>query len=323
MKILVTGAAGYIAGFMSKRLLDDGHEVLVIDNLERGHKAIDSRATFTRGDLCDKAFVDRLFTEHKVEGVIHFAAYISMGESMENPYIYFHNNIMASLNIIEAMRANNINNFIFSSTAGVYGNPVHLPIPEDDPKNPENPYGESKLMVERLLSWYAKTKGLNYVVLRYFNAAGAALDGSMGEEHDPESHLIPNVINAVLENRPFKMFGSDYATPDGTCVRDYIHVLDLVEAHVLALKKLETSTGGFTYNVGTGKGYSNKQVVEMVKAVVGKEFPVEIGSRRPGDANELVADVSAIKRDLGFTAQYSDLKTIVESAWKWHSTHQK
>ena len=322
MKILVTGGAGYIGSFMTKRLLDDNYEVVVVDSLERGHNKIDERATFMQGDLRDLNFVPKIFQEHALDGIIHFAAYIAMGESMQNPFIYFQDNIQASLNLAEFATQNNVKKFIFSSTAGVYGNPTQVPIPEDHPKNPENPYGESKLMVEKMLSWFHKTKGLSYACLRYFNAAGAALDGSMGESHEPETHLIPNIIKAVLENRPFKLFGNDYETQDGTCVRDYIHVLDLVEAHILALKKLDQAPGAYQFNVGTGKGRSNKEIIDVVKKVSGREFDVEIEPRRPGDANELIADPTRIQHELGFTPKHSDIETIVSSAWKWHSNQQ-
>lgn len=320
MKILVTGGAGYIGGFMVKHLLDRGDEVIVVDSLERGHKdAIDSRATFLQGNLLDKSFVASVFGSNKFDGVIHFAGFISMGESVENPFIYFQNNIFTTLNIMEEMVKTKTDNLIFSSTAGVYGNPTILPIPEDHPKNPENPYGESKLIVEKLMNWYQKTHGLSSVALRYFNASGAALDGSLGEQHNPETHIIPNIIKAILENKSFKLFGTDYKTKDGTCVRDYIHVLDLANAHTLALEKLSKDKGMFTYNVGTGSGYSNKEIIEAVKKVSGKELQVEESERRPGDADELIADVSKIKSELNFTPEYSDLETIVSSAWKWHS----
>jgi UDP-glucose 4-epimerase len=320
MKILVTGGAGYIGSFMVRKLLSEDHEVVIADSLEKGHKEVLPQGIpFMQGDLRDRSFVSQIFESHTFDGVIHFAAYISMAESMENPFIYFQNNILASLHIIEEMRKKNMNNFIFSSTAGVYGNPTKIPIPESHAKNPENPYGESKLMVENILSWYAKTKGLSAVALRYFNAAGADLAGSMGEQHEPETHIIPNIMKAVLQNKSFTLYGSDYQTPDGTCVRDYIHVLDLAQAHILALQKLQKDSGFFAYNVGTGKGYSNKEVVDMVKKVTGNEFAVETAARRPGDADTLVADVSRIKNELQFSPKYSDLETIITSAWKWHS----
>lgn len=319
-KYLVTGGAGYIGGFMTRRLLDEGHRVVVADNLKRGHRqAVDPRATLYVGDLRNTDTVAKLFDqEGQFDGVIHFAAFISMGESMQNPGLYFSNNIQSSLNIIDEMVKRGQNNFIFSSTAGVYGNPTKIPIPEDHPTTPENPYGQSKLMVEQMLSWYLKTQKLSYVSLRYFNAAGGALDGSMGEQHSPESHIIPNIIHAALEQRPFKLFGTDYKTHDGTCVRDYIHVLDLVTAHLLALDKLNTTHGGFVYNVGTGHGYSNKEVVEKVREVTAIDLTVEHTDRRPGDADILVADATKIQTELGFKPRYSDLETIIKTAWEWH-----
>ncbi len=322
MKILVTGGAGYIGGFMVKRLLERGDEVVVADSLERGHReAVDGRAKFLQGNLLDDNFVESLFKDNKFDGVIHFAGFISMGESMENPFIYFQDNVFASLKILEEMVKTGTDNFIFSSSAGVYGNPVKLPIPEDHPTKPENPYGESKLMVEKIMKWYGVTKKINTVALRYFNASGAALDGSMGENHSPESHIIPNIIKALLENREFKLFGNDYKTKDGTCVRDYIHVLDLAEAHLLAIDKLKNSPGNYVFNVGTGNGFSNKEVIEMVEKVSGKKVNVKYSDRRPGDADELVADSSKIRKELGFSPEYSDLETIVKTAWKFHASH--
>jgi UDP-glucose 4-epimerase len=322
MRILVTGGAGYIGSFMTKRLLERGNEVVVADSLERGHKeAVDPKAKLYVGNLLDRGFVSRVFSENKFDGVINFAGFISMGESMENPYIYFQNNIFSALNVMEEMVKTKTNNFIFSSSAGVYGNPTKLPIPEDHAKNPENPYGESKLMVEKLMLWYQKTHNLNSVALRYFNASGAALDATLGENHNPESHIIPQVINGILTGEGFKLFGADYNTKDGTCVRDYIHVLDLVEAHVLAIEKIIKEKGMHRYNVGTGNGYSNKEVIEMVKKVSGKDCRVELVERRPGDADALIADASKIKNELGFNPKYSDLETIVKTAWNWHKNN--
>lgn len=321
-KILVTGGAGYIGSFMTKRLLDEGYAVVVADSLERGKRdVIDNRAEFSLGNFLDKSFVRRLFQKHEIDAVIHFAAYISMAESMEKPELYFENNVFAAHNIIEAIKDKKLP-FILSSTAGVYGNPVSIPITEDHPKNPTNPYGESKLMVERILRWYHTVYKLPYACLRYFNASGAASDGTMGEDHHPESHIIPNVIKAALEDREFTLFGSDYDTPDGTAVRDYIHVYDLVEAHLLALKKLSTESSALTYNIGTGKGYSNKEVFEMVKLISGKDIKLKMEERRPGDASSLVADSSKIRNELGFIPQYSELQTIVQTAWKWHSSQK-
>lgn len=324
MKILVTGGAGYIGSFMTKRLLEREDEVVVVDSLERGHKeAVDPKAKFIQGNLLDDSFVESIFQNEKFDAVINFAGFIAMGESMENPFMYFQNNVFSSLKILEQMVKTGSNNFIFSSSAGVYGNPVKLPIPEDHPKNPENPYGESKLMVEKIMKWYFETKKINTAALRYFNASGASLDATRGENHTPESHLIPNIIKALLENRTFNLFGDDYKTKDGTCVRDYIHVLDLVEAHLLAIDKLKKSPGNYAFNVGTGNGFSNKEVVEMVEKVSGRQVNIQISPRRPGDADELVADSTKIKSELGFTPKYSDLETIVKTAWEWHSKNDK
>ena len=319
MKILITGGAGYIGSFMVKAAIDKGYEVVVADSLERGHKeSIDVKARLIVGELKDKKFVESLFSKSKFDAVVHFAGYISMAESVSNPYLYFDNNVNASLNIIEHMVKNRINNFVLSSTAGVYGNPIKTPITEDHPKNPTNPYGESKLMVEKILSWYNQIHGLNFVSLRYFNASGASLDGEMGENHFPESHLIPNAINSILNKTKFKLYGNDYPTPDGTCIRDYIHVIDLVQAHILAVSKLKNDGGKLFYNIGTGHGYSNKEVVDMIKKVSGSEINIENTQRRPGDADVLIADPTLIKRDLGFTPKYSDIETIIKSAWEWH-----
>lgn len=323
MKILVTGGAGYIGSFMVKRLLKENHDVVVIDSLERGHKeAVDSRAALKVGNLLDENFLHETLKTDKFEAIIHFAGYISMEESMRLPEMYFSNNTFATLKLLEKAKEFSINKFIFSSTAGVYGNPVEVPIPESHPKNPENPYGESKLMVENILKWFQKIYGISFAALRYFNASGAALDGSMGENHDPETHIIPKAIEAALTNKPFTLFGSDYKTKDGTCVRDYIHVIDLVEAHILALQKLDSAPGAYCYNVGTGNGFSNKEVLDMVKSVSGIDFAVQISPRRPGDADTLVADASGIMNELGFNPQYSGLETIVKSAWDWHRRKQ-
>lgn len=320
MRFLITGGAGYIGSFMTKRLLDDGHEVVVLDSLERGTKdALDQRASFIEGNLLDNAFVRSIFASHTFDGVFHFAAYISMKESMERPGAYFSNNILGTVTLLDCMVDGGVNKLIFSSTAGVYGNPTVIPIPEDHPKNPENPYGESKLMVERILAWYQKIHHLRYVVLRYFNAAGAALDGSMGEDHHPETHIIPQAIQSLINKKPFFLYGDDYDTPDGTCIRDYIHVIDLVDAHIRGFEKISKDEGGYIYNVGTGRGYSNKEVIEMVEKVANEKLDVHIVQRRPGDADRLVADVRCIKEDLGFVPRYSDLYTIVSSAWKWHN----
>lgn len=319
MKILVTGGAGYIGSFMTKRLLDDGHQVVVADSLERGNReAVDSRATLKQGNLLDKNFLLSLFTEGTFDAVMHFAAYIAVGESMEQPGMYFQNNVFTTIQLLDAMHEYNIKHFIFSSTGTVYGTPKQLPLPETHTKDPENPYAESKLMVERILHWYFEIYGIGYAVLRYFNAAGGALDGSNGERHVPETHLIPNAIHAAIKNSEFTLFGDNYETRDGTAIRDYIHVLDLIEAHIITLKKLQEHNGEYTFNVGTGRGSTNKEVIDMIKKVSGVDFPVIIKDRRPGDVAETVADTTKIKSELNFSPKYSDLETIIKSAWEWH-----
>lgn len=321
MKILVTGGAGYIGSFMVKRLLDYGHEVVAFDSLERGHKeAVDQRAKFVKGDIRNFADLESLFRNERVDAVMHFAGYISVEESTENPQKYYQNNTEGSKNLLTAMmEIGKVDKFIFSSSAAIYGSPIKVPIPEDHPKYPTSPYGKNKLEVEEMLDSFQKGKGLSFVSLRYFNAAGGALDGSMGEAHDPETHIIPLAVKAVRENSDFYLYGTDYDTPDGTCIRDYIHLIDLVEAHVLAFEKLQKEKGGFFYNVGTGKGYSNKEVIEMVKKVSGKELKVKIAGRRLGDLEVLVADPTKIQRELGFKPRYSDLETIIKTAFNWHS----
>lgn len=324
MKVLVTGGAGYIGSFMVKRLLDEGHHVVIADSLERGHESsLDPRATVAKGNLLEKEFISNLFSHNSYDCVMHFAAYIAVGESMQQPGLYFRNNVFTTIALLDAMKEHGVNKFIFSSTGTVYGTPEVNPIPETHVKNPENPYAESKYMVEKVLHWYYIIHGIGSAVLRYFNASGAALDGSLGEDHDPETHLIPNAMKAALENKQFTLYGDDYDTSDGTCVRDYIHVLDLVEAHVLTLKKLREKNGEYVYNVGTGKGSTNKEVVAMVKKISGVDFPIGVEKRRPGDVGETVADATKIREELGFQPKHSDLETIIATAWKWHSRNEK
>lgn len=325
MKILVTGGAGYIGSFMTKALLDRGDQVTVFDNLERGHKeAVDTRANFVKGDIKNDKDLENLLVNSLFDGVIHFAGYIAVGESEEKPDIYYQNNVAGSKNFFEAAVKSGVKKLIFSSSAAVYGNPQQIPIPEDHPKNPTSQYGKNKLEVEGILANLRKeNESVGFVVLRYFNAAGASLDGLLGENHNPETHIIPNIITSVINDKPLNLFGNDYKTKDGTCVRDYIHVLDLVEAHILALKKLESNSGSYVYNVGTGNGYSNKEVVEAVEKASGKKVSVQISARRPGDADELVADVNKIKSDLGFNPKYSDLETVIKTAWQWHHRNDK
>lgn len=323
MKVLVTGGAGYIGSFMVKRLLDEGNSVVIADSLERGHESsIDKRATLIKGNLLEKSYIDELFSHETYDCVIHFAAYIAVGESMQHPGMYFKDNVFTTIYLLDAMKQHNINKFIFSSTGTVYGTPSKNPIPETHTKNPENPYAESKYMVERILHWYYIVHGIGSAVLRYFNASGAALDGSLGEDHDPETHLIPNAIKAALNNSEFQLYGDDYETRDGTCIRDYIHVLDLIEAHILTLKKLEEKNDEYIFNVGTGSGLTNKEVIAMVKEISEVDFPINVKERRPGDVAEIYADAEKIKKELGFETKYSDLKIIVKTAWEWHS-HKK
>ena len=319
MKILVTGGAGYIGSITSQQLIQQGHEVVIYDSLEKGHREAVGDLKLVIGKTQDDKLLAKTMAEEKIEAVIHFAAYIEMAESMKDPHKYFYNNVYGSLQLFKAMVQAGVNKIVFSSTAGVYGNPTRIPIKEDDPKNPTNPYGESKLMVEKMLAWFDKIHNSKFISLRYFNAAGATLDGKLGEDHHPESHLIPNLIQTALgKNKEFTLYGTDYETKDGTCVRDYIHVLDLAQAHILALQALENGHKSDIYNIGIGQGFSNKEVLEMVKKVSGVDFKVKIGPRRPGDANELVADSSKLKKDLGWQPKYSDLETIVKTALNWH-----
>ncbi len=305
MKVLVTGGAGYIGAITAAALEPAGHQAVIYD--KKNHQ-----------DIKDSALLKKTLKQEKIEAVIHFAAFIEMGESMVNPQKYFDNNFLGSQSLLEAMIETGVKKIIFSSTAGVYGNPQRIPIKEEDRKQPENPYGASKLMVEELLRFYDRTNVVKSISLRYFNAAGASLDFKMGEAHQPESHLIPNVIKAVLGSKEFVLHGNDYPTKDGTCIRDYIHVVDLAQAHILALEALASGHKTDIYNVGTGKGYSNLEVIKMIEKVSGKKVKLKIGPRRPGDANELVADPAKIKQELGWQPQHSDLETIVSTAWNWH-----
>lgn len=321
MNILVTGGGGYIGSFMVKALCDRGDTVFVIDSFQHGFRdAIDPRAQVYEGNLLDKEFVDKTIPQLDISAVIHFAGLIEVGESVKKPALYFETNIMSALHVIDAVKDKDVK-FIFSSTAAVYGNPLRVPIPEDHPKEPTNPYGESKLTIEKILIWYNHLYGLSFTALRYFNASGASLDGSMGERHVPETHIVPCAIKALLEKRPFHLFGQDFKTPDGSCVRDYIHVLDLVQAHLKALEHMKQGGRAFM-NVGTGNGYSNKQVLDMVNKVSGEKLEVIDDPRRAGDPDQLIADASLIQKDLGFKPEYSDLETIVKSAYLWHSTHK-
>ncbi len=325
MKILVTGGAGYIGSFMTKRLLDLDNKVVVFDSLERGYKkAIDDRAKFVSGDIKDEATLENLFQDEIIDAVMHFAGYISVEESTKDPQKYYENNVTGTKNLVETMIGKgNIDKLIFSSSAAVYGNPIKIPIPEDHPKNPTSPYGENKLEVEKMLSYFQNNVGLSFVSLRYFNAGGASFDGKLGELHNPETHIIPLAIDAAINDTEFNLYGSNYNTYDGSCIRDYIHVIDLIEGHILALDKINRDKGGFYYNIGTGIGYSNKEVIEMVEKVSGKTLKVKVKSRRSGDAEALIADAKKIQKEIGFEPRYSDLETIVATAFEWHTKNSK
>ncbi|WP_428909875.1 UDP-glucose 4-epimerase GalE [Niallia sp. Krafla_26] len=318
--ILVVGGAGYIGSHLVKELVKD-REVVVLDNLSTGHRwAIDEKAIFVQGDLGNESDLEKVFSTYKIEAVMHFAANSLVGESVVDPMKYYENNVAATLTLLKTMKKYDVKNFIFSSTAATYGIPEVNIITEETPTNPINPYGRSKLMVEQILGDYAKAYGLHYVVLRYFNAAGAYETAEIGEDHNPETHLIPIILQHLLGQREsIAVFGSDYPTPDGTCIRDYIHVTDLASAHILVLEALlsgkkETAT----YNLGNGLGYSVKEVIETCEKVTGKKANAILSDRREGDPAQLVASSGKIDRELGWKAQYN-LEDIISSAWKWHS----
>jgi len=321
MRILVTGGAGYIGSHTVKQLLARGHDVTVYDNLSAGHRSSVPAERLVVGDLRDIDHIDQLLMTSRIEAVVHFAALAYVGESVKEPSRYYTNNLIYSLNLLDRCRRNGIGKFVFSSTCAVYGVPNVVPITEAEKRNPINPYGNTKLGVELALADYAAAYPIGYCALRYFNASGAAADGTIGEHHDPETHLIPLVIEAAMGKRSHvEIFGTDYPTPDGTCVRDYIHVDDLAAAHILALEKITPGTGQ-VYNVGIGRGYSVREVIRTVEEVTGKKVPVKEAPRRAGDPAELVANADKIKRELGWAAKYTDLRGIVETAWNWHKNH--
>lgn len=317
MKILVTGGAGYIGSVTVRELLIQGHEVVVFDNLIQGYKE-NVACKLVIGDLLRKEDLFSLLEPYSFDAVIHFAAYALAGESMKNPYKYFENNIIGGLNLLEFMREKNIRHIVFSSTCAIYGMPEIVPVTEDESKKPESVYGESKLAFEKVLLWYDSIFSIKHVNLRYFNAAGASLDTTLGEKHHPETHIIPVAIRAVLTKASFSLYGTDYPTPDGTCIRDYIHVLDLAAAHIQAIEYLMKTNKSNSYNLGTGKGYSNREVLEMIQKVSGKELVTNALPRRAGDPPIIFADNTKAKTELGFNPQYSDLETIIKTAWEWH-----
>ncbi len=322
MNVLITGGAGYIGSHMVRMLVSGGHHVVVLDTMEFGHKAaLPSGAKVVPSDVADKATLDSIFSQDHIEAVIHFAGYISVEESVQDPEKYFHNNLVSPITLLEAMDAHHVDKIIFSSTAAVYGNPERVPIVEDHPKNPTSPYGLSKWCFELYLSLFDRQNKIRSISLRYFNASGASLDGKFGEAHEPETHIIPLGLRAVKEKKEFYLFGSDYPTKDGSCMRDYVHVEDLCNAHMLALDGLANGHSSDIYNVGTGIGITNKEVIMQIKKETGIDFPVTVKPRRAGDPAKLVADPTRLKKEFGWTPQYSDIETIVSSAWKWHKNH--
>ncbi|MGB7844777.1 MAG: UDP-glucose 4-epimerase GalE [Candidatus Acidiferrum sp.] len=321
MKVLVTGGAGYIGSVVAEQLLVAGHQVTIIDNLSRGHReAVPKGAELVTGDLADKEKLAALFRAHNFDAVLHFAAFIEVGESMKLPETFFRNNTANALGVLETMLSAGVSRFVFSSTAALFGNPARTPIQEEDTLQPTNAYGESKLLVERMLEWFHRIHGLRYASLRYFNAAGAAAP-DRGEAHQPESHLIPRIMKVALGQQDhIEMFGTDYPTPDGTCVRDYIHVSDLAEAHLLALNALERS-GRLIYNLGNGQGFSVREVIEGVRRVTGRSIPVVESPRREGDPAVLIASSEKIRRELNWKPKFPELDAILKSAWTWHKNY--
>lgn len=320
--ILIVGGAGYIGSYMCKYLAKNGYHPIVLDNLVYGHRLAVKWGPFIEGSMADAKLLDRIFTEYPVAAVMHFAAFCYVGESVEDPGKYYQNNVAATITLLEAMLENNIHHFIFSSSCAVYGEPVEIPITEQHPYNPINPYGRSKLMVEKILEDFRAAYGLEYVALRYFNAAGADPEGEIGEEHDPETHLIPLVLKTALGQREtINIFGNDYATKDGTCIRDYIHIDDLAQAHLLALDRLLNGLPGGKYNLGNGNGYSVKEVIAVARDITSKQIPAKIVERRPGDPAVLIGSSEKAFKELGWKPQFADLNAIVATAWQWHKTH--
>lgn len=320
MRVLVTGGAGYIGSVITEELLKDGHQVVVFDSLYKGHReAIAPGAEFVEADLMDATTLQATLTEREIEAVVHMAADSLVGESCANPARYYRNNLVAGLVLLEALREAKVKHIVFSSTAATYGEPEKQPIEENAATVPTNPYGQTKLAFEQALRWYDEAYNFRYASLRYFNAAGAS--DRYGEWHDPETHIIPIALDAAAGGRAVvEIYGDDYPTPDGTCVRDYIHVIDLARAHILALQALDQ--GSRIYNLGCGgEGYSVREVIEVARQVTGKEIPVRVGPRRPGDPATLVASSAKIKRELGWTPEYQDLRTIIEAAWRWMLAH--
>jgi len=321
MNVLVVGGAGYIGSHAVRLLIEEGHQVVVYDNLSRGHRAAVPEGMLAEGDVGDRARLVEVLRGWNIDAVMHFAAFALVNESVNDPALYYQNNVIAALELLEAMREADVKKIVFSSTTATYGEPDIVPIPETTPQHPINPYGFTKLVIEHALADYAAAYGFAYAALRYFNAAGARPDGTIGEDHDPESHIIPIVLQVALGQRDFiTIFGDDYPTADGTCIRDYIHVDDLGEAHLRALEKLQPGKG-ICVNLGTGRGTSVREIVEACRRVTGHPIPEKMGQRRAGDPPELVADARLAKEILGWTPKYTDAESIIETAWAWHQSH--
>jgi UDP-glucose 4-epimerase len=324
MNVLVAGGAGYIGSHTAKRLKESGHHPVIYDNCSRGHRAVAEivKVPAIWADLNDRATLVKTLRDHRIDVVMHFAAYAYVGESVERPLMYYHNNVATTISVLEGMAEANVKGFVFSSTCAVYGDPEKIPITEDEKKAPVSPYGRSKWMVEQILQdWGVANTQFKFAALRYFNASGCAMDGSLGEDHDPETHLIPVIFEAIIGKRPaLPLFGADYPTKDGTNIRDYIHVDDLADAHIAAMQRLAPGKP-IVCNLGTGQGFSNRQIIAAAEKVTGKKVPIEVKARRPGDAVALYADPSRARELLGWEAKYRDPETIIRSAWNWFSKH--
>ena len=323
MAILICGGAGYIGSHAVHALIEKGEQVVIVDNLQTGHRgALNPKAKFYEGDIRDASVLDKIFTENKVEAVIHFAANSLVGESMEKPLLYFNNNVYGMQVLLEAMVRHGVDKIVFSSTAATYGEPKRVPIHEDDETCPTNTYGETKLTMEKMMKWVSRANGVRYVSLRYFNAAGALPDGSIGEDHATETHLIPLILQVPTGRRDhITVFGDDYPTPDGTCLRDYIHVVDLADAHVLALEYLRKGGASDIFNLGNGQGFSVKEMIAAAEKATGRSIKVEIGARRAGDPAQLIASSEKARSVLGWKPQFTDVEQVIGTAWRWHEHH--
>jgi UDP-glucose 4-epimerase len=324
MKILVTGGAGYIGSHVVDMLIERGYDVVVYDNLYTGHvEAVHPKATFVKGDLLDAAAVKQVFADHKFDGIMHFASHTLVGESMEKPWLYLRDNAVAASHLLEAAAEKGVKRFILSSTANLFDDPVHIPIVAEERIVPGSPYGESKYIIERQLYWMERLYGMASCCLRYFNASGAHPNGHIGEDHMPEFHLIPIILQVALGQREkLTIFGDDYPTPDGTCIRDYIHVMDLADAHILALEALQDGKSR-KYNLGNGKGYSIREVLDVARRITGRSINAQAGARRPGDPATLIADSTRIQNELGWHPEFNQLNQIIETAWNWHKSNPK